>query len=160
MVVPTGFSFNLTGRTTSVPITLKNNADIPLTVRVRMSSPKLQFPDGDQTVEVPPQSFHEVKIEINALSNGTTGVTLEVFTPLGDVRLAPPVPLTASINALSGVANLLTGAALLVLLTWWVRHFRRDRRGRQAAEAADRHPATREVDEMSPDAATSTLPPS
>ncbi len=158
--VPAGFSFNLTGRTTSVPITLKNNADIPLTVRVRMTSSKLRFPQGDQTVVLPPQSFHEVKVDIEALSNGTTGVTLEVFTPLGDVRLAPPVPLTATITALSGVANLLTGAALLVLITWWVRHVRRARRGRRAAEAANRHPATRDVDEMSPDAATSTLPPS
>ena len=125
-----------------MPITLKNNADIPLTVRVRMSSPKLQFPDGDQTVELPPQSFTEVKIKITALSNGTTGVTLEVFTPLGDVRLAPPVPLTASINALSGVANLLTGAALLVLLTWWVRHVRRPLAGRtrrRGREPSPRH---------------------
>lgn len=159
--VPAGFSFNLTGRSTSVPITLRNNADIPLTVRVRMTSSKLRFPQGDQTVVLPPQAFHEVKVDIEALSNGTTGVTLEVFTPLGDVRLAPPVPLTATVNALSGgVANLLTGTALLVLITWWVRHVRRARRGRHAAEAAHRHPATRDTDDMSPDAATSTLPPS
>jgi hypothetical protein len=159
--VPAGFSFNLTGRNSSVPVTLKNNADIPLTVRVRMSASKLQFPGGDETVVLPPQSFHEVRIDITALSNGTTGVTLEVFTPVGDVRLAPPVPLTASINALSGVGNLLTGAALLVLFTWWVRHVRRIRRGRYAAEAANRHPAgPSDQEDLSPDAATSTLPPS
>ncbi len=187
--VPVGFSFNLTGRTGTVPVTLRNNADIPLTVRVRMSSSKLIFPDGDQTVVLPPQAFHEVRINIEARTNGSSGVTLEVFTPLGDVRLAPPVPLTAKINALSGVGNLLTGAALLVLLTWWVRHFRRNRRARRAAETAQRHPCTRpdgDIDEsaddavgeadsgdigiavavvddaveLSPDAATSTLPPS
>jgi hypothetical protein len=94
-----------------------------------------------------------------------------VFTPLGDVRLAPAVPLTASITNLAGVGNLVTGAALLVLLTWWVRHFRRNQRGRRAAEAAHRHPASPppENDDasdpgdaagLSPDAATSTLPPS
>jgi len=53
----------------------------------------------------------------------------------GDTRLAPPVPVTLSLTALSGIGNLVTGAALLVLLTWWVRHIRKGRRQR-AAEAA------------------------
>jgi hypothetical protein len=175
--VPTkGFSFNLTDTSGTVPITLRNNADIPLTVVVRLSSSKLRFPDGDQTVELPPNSFQEVRVAIEALSRGDTQVTLDVLTPLGKVPITDPVALTASINALSGVGNLLTGAALLILFTWWVRHFRRNRRGRHAAEAANRHPATRgEGGEqaaelpsddpsdgagLSPDAATSTLPPS
>lgn len=167
IVVPDGFRFNLTGRTGSVPVTLRNDADIPLRVRVRMSSSKLLFPAGDQVVVLEPNAFTEVRIDIEARTNGRFPVSLEVFTPVGDVALAPPVPLTASINALSGVGNLLTGAALLVLLSWWVRHLRRNRRARHAAEAANRHPATRdehvdpgEADELSPDAATSTLPPS
>lgn len=170
VVVPAGFAFNLTGHSGSVPVTLRNEADIPLKVRVRMTSPKLIFPDGDQTVEIPPQSFQEVKINIEARTNGTSAVTLEVFTPLGDVRLAPAVPLTASITNLAGVGNLVTGAALLVLLTWWVRHFRRNQRARRAAEAAHRHPASpppehddasdpADTSGLSPDAATSTLPP-
>ncbi len=165
--VPTGFSFNLTGRSGTVPVTLRNNSDIPLTVKVRMSSSKLLFPDGDQTVELPPFAFQEVRIPIEARTNGRFPVTLDVITPLGDVRITPPVPLTASITALSGIGNLVTGVALLVLLTWWARHFRRSRRARAAAEAARRHPVTMGdgtgVDDgaaLSPDAATSTLPPS
>ena len=77
-------------------------------------------------------------------------MSLEVFTPLGDVHLAPPVPLTASVNALSGLGNLVTGAALLVLLTWWGRHVRTVRRRRRTAAAAERHPV----------GAASTLPAS
>ena len=174
--VPAGFSFNLTGRTGSVPITLRNDADIPLKVRLRMSSSKL-VPRDDEVVELAPNSFTEVKMEIEARSNGDLPVSLEVFTPVGDVRLAPPVPLTATVNALAGVANLITGAALLVLLSWWMRHISRTRRARRAAEAAHRHPATTadtpgdgpgdtpaegavDPDDLSPDAATSTLPPS
>lgn len=188
VVVPSGFPFNLTGTTGSVPFTLQNTADIPLTVRIRMSSSKLEFPNGDQTVTLAPQSFTEVRIDMRARSNGESPVTLEVFTPLGDTRIAPPVPLTASISALSGIGNLVTGAALLVLLTWWVRHIRRNRRQRDAAHAVHRHPAAptagaaadpdgADVDDdagapdpppqalapdddaLSPDAATSTLPP-
>jgi Family of unknown function (DUF6049) len=162
---PNGFSFNLTGTAGTVPVTLRNNSDIPLNVRVRMSSSKLLFPDGDQNVVLAPLAFTEVKIAIEARSNGRFPVTLEVLTPLGDVLVTEPVPLTASINALSGVGNLLTGAFLLVLFAWWMRHIRKNRRQRRATEAAERHPATPSDDVdpisgLSPDAATSTLPPS
>lgn len=160
VVVPSGFPFNLTGNTGSVPFTLQNTADIPLTVRIRMSSSKLEFPNGDQTVTLAPESFTEVRIDIEARSNGESPVTLEVFTPIGDTRIAPPVPLKASISALSGIGNLVTGAALLVLLTWWVRNIRRSRRHRDAGHAVKRHPAVATDDgALSPDAATSTLPP-
>lgn len=145
VVLPDGFSFRLTGTTGTVPITLRNDADIPLTVRVRMSSSKLLF-QGDQTVELAPQAYTEVRIDIEARSNGQSSATLEVFTPTGDVRLGAPVVLSVSVTTLTGVGYLLTGAALLVLLTWWVRHIRRNRRGRRAAEAAERHPATRRAD--------------
>lgn len=162
--VPDGFSFTLTGRSTTVPIKLRNTSDDPLTVRVRMSSSKLLFPDGDQTVLLPPQSFTEVRVRIEARTRGSIPVTLQVFTPIGDSELAPPVPLVANVNALSGLGNLITGALLLVVLTWWVRHVRQNRRKRAAAIAATRHPGGRVVrtddTELSPDAATSTLPPS
>jgi hypothetical protein len=166
---PAGFSFNLTGGGGSVPVTIRNSSVTPLKVRVRMSSSKLIFPDGDQLVTVAPESFTEVRIPMATRSNGSFPVTLDVFTPLGDVRLGTPVPLTAHVRGISGLGNLVTGAALLVLLTWWIRHVRRNRRRRAAVKASDRHPATGGVDGdhtdadhtgLSPDAATSTLPPS
>jgi hypothetical protein len=66
------------------------------------------------------------------------------------------------------MANLITGAFVLVVLTWWVRHVRQSRRNRAEAAAAARHPgragtippADTEPVELSPDAETSTLPPS
>lgn len=179
--LPTPFQFTLTGRTTTVPIRLYNHSDVPLTVRVHMSSSKLFFGD-DVTVELPPQSSAPVDIEIEARTNGRFPVTLTVLTPSGDI-LAEPVPLNASVNALSG--NLFTSVFLAAVLMWWVRHARRSRRARATATTATRHPVrlgdtgdnetehdtehdTRNgsvngvVDEaaLSPDAATSTLPPS
>jgi hypothetical protein len=140
-----------------------------------MSSSKLLFPDGDLVQELQPLSFTEVPIKIEARTNGSFPVTLTVLTPTGD-ELAPPVTLSASVNALSGFGNLVTGAFLLVVLTWWVRHVRQNRRSRATASAAVRHPVrngkangnatgddgTRDPmgdAALSPDAATSTLPP-
>lgn len=183
--LPTPFQFTLTGRTTTVPIRLSNRGDVPLTVRVHMSSSKLFFGD-DVTVVLPPLSSASVDIEIEARTNGSFPVTLTVLTPTGDI-LAEPVPLNASVNALSG--NLFTGAFLAVVLIWWVRHSRRSRHARATAKVATQQPVhpgdevgndnehdtehdtqqgtvnngvNEAVDEaaLSPDAATSTLPPS
>lgn len=136
--VPDGFSFTLTGRRTDVPVKLFNGSDGPLTVVVRLSSTKLLFPSGDVTVTLPPGEYTDVLVPIEARSNGKFPVTLEVLTPIGGSRLAAPIPLAARVNALSGLANLLTGTLLLVLITWWVRHVRRQRRIR----FGQRHPST------------------
>lgn len=138
--IPGGFSFTLTGRRTTVPIKLHNLSDTPLTVLVRMSSVKLLFPEGDQTVTLPPQAFFDVEISIEVRSSGRFPVTLEVFTPTGDIHLAPPVPLQARVNAIGGLANLITGALLLVVITWWARHVRQNWRRRAAQKASFNHP--------------------
>ena len=165
--VPTGFPFTLTGRTTTVAFRLSNHGDVRLTVRVHMSSSKLIFPDGDLSVVIPPRGSASVDVRIEARTSGDVPATLTVLTPSGDI-LAQPVPLTASVTTLIGLGNLFTGAFLLVVLTWWVRHLRQSRRSRAAASVAARHPGRRVVDladaggeaALSPDAATSTLPPS
>ena len=176
VVAPDGFSFNLTGKKGTVPVSIRNNADVPLTVRVRMSSSKLRFPNGDRIVTLAPRSYTEVRIDMEIRSNGRFPVSLEVFTPTGNTRLGPAVPLTANVGGLSGLGNLVTGAGALVVLTWWARHLRANRRKRLAQRSTHGHPSTGlEVVEgdptpvsgiavdptgVSPDAATSTLPDS
>jgi hypothetical protein len=165
--LPAKFRFNLTGRSGTIPVNLHNSADIPLKVRLRLSSSKLVFPRGDLLVLLAPESFTHIQVPVEARSNGDTGVTLEVLSPAGTTQLADSVTLTASITVLSGIAPLITAAALLLLFAWWgrqVRGRRREQRAAQATAAANRHPTTR-VDgddalELSPDAETSTLPPS
>ncbi|MEZ5271684.1 MAG: DUF6049 family protein [Ilumatobacteraceae bacterium] len=184
VVPPDGFSFSLTGRRSEIPLKIQNTGDTTLTVVIRMSSSKLLVPEGDQVVELLPGEYTEVRVPIEARSNGKFPVTLEVLTPVGNVRLGPPVPLTARVTALAGLGNLITFAALLMVATWWVRHVRQNRRKRSADTAFERHPASRApadqypraesesggapagptavIDDsgLSPDAATSTLPPS
>jgi hypothetical protein len=138
---PQGFSFNLTGKKGTVPVSIRNTADVPLTVRVRMSSSKLRFPDGDRVITLAPNTYTEVRINLEIRSNGRFPVSLEVFTPSGTTRLGPVVPLTANVGGLSGLGNLVTGAGALVVLTWWARHVRRNRRKRIAERAAHGHPS-------------------
>ena len=63
-----------------------------------------------------------------------------MLTPSGSV-IGEPIVLTARVNALSGLGQLLTGAALVVLATWWFSHFRRKRRQRHSAPSRNGHPS-------------------
>ncbi|MDO8391407.1 MAG: hypothetical protein Q7V57_13065 [Actinomycetota bacterium] len=167
--MPTSFPpFTLTGRSSTVPVNVLNTNTMPLTVQIRMTSSKLERQEP-QIVTLLPGEYTEVKLKIVARTNGEFGVALEIFTPDGEIRLGPSVPLSVNVRALSGLGNLVTGTLLLVLLTWWARHLRRSRRGEAHRKAARRHPvANARVAEpvasgtpaRSPAAEASTLPPS
>jgi uncharacterized membrane protein len=148
---PAPFTFTLTGRESVLRLNLRNDTDEPRRVLVRASSPKLTFPDGDQLVELAPSEITEVKLPVVARSNGTSSVEVELFTPTLGQTVDGPVVLTARVNALTGLGQVITGGAVLVLLSWWFSHFRRRRRERQGRGAPPR--VTVPTQDVSPDAA-------
>jgi hypothetical protein len=148
---PEPFTFTLTGRESVLRLNLRNDADEPRRVLVRARSPKLTFPDGDLEVELAPSDNTEIKLPVVARSNGTSSVEVELLTPDLGQTVDGPIVLTARVNALTGLGQVITGGAVLVLLSWWFGHFRRRRRerlGRTAAPRTDETPP-----ELSPDAA-------
>jgi len=82
-----------------------------------------------------------VPIDVAARANGTTSVSISIRTPSG-VDVVRPVVLTAHVRALTGVGQVITGGAVVVLATWWVSHLRQRRRQRRATVAVGRHPAS------------------
>lgn len=158
---PEPYSFRITGRSGAIVFKVRNLTDRPLAVRVRMSSAKLDFDDGDQTIEIPPFEEEEVRMPFEALSNGTSSVFLRIYTPAlepsPETQIGPDIVLTARITTLIGLGQLVTGAALLVLCTWWVRHWRQARRRRLADEVTPRHPASTSA-RLSSDPPPTTLP--
>ena len=139
---PAPFSFTLTGRTGTIRFQLHNTTDTPLTVMVRLDGAKLTFPDNDQQYTVPPQGIALVKADAESKSNGTSQVIVRILTPTG-AQIVPDIALTAQVRALTGLGPLITGAGLLVLLTWWARHWRLSRRRDGASATSTRHPAVR-----------------
>jgi hypothetical protein len=110
-----------------------------------------------------------VAIAVEALSNGKSSVFLRILAPAQnrDEQLVPDVVLTARVNSVSGLGQLITGAGLLLIITWWAHHVRSDRRKASAARHLARHPSSRpdpsdaapaHEGEVSPDAAASSLP--
>ena len=131
--------FTITSRSTTIPITLRTTWPEPLKVKVRLTSSKLNFPDGDQVITVTDAS-PPFRVPVEAKTNGTFQVTALLLTPEGDSPLGPPMAITVRSTALSGLGILVTIAAALALAAWWVHYLRSKRRRRAAAAAAERHP--------------------
>ena len=143
VAAPIPTTFTLGGRDSSIRLSLRNDSDTELRVRVRLGSSKLRFPQGEQVVSIPAGTVASVEVPVQVRSNGRFPVTLQLLTPEGDISLAPTTVFTARVNALAGLGQLVTGVALLLLATWWVAHFRRQHRARQeaVADTSSRHPS-------------------
>ncbi len=146
VVAPEPFTFTLTGREAQqIDVRVGNTLDEPLNVILRLSSPRLDFPDGDIAVTLDPLDTTVVDVAVKARSNGTSPVTVEILTPSPAERaLIEPVRLTARVNAFTGLGQVLTAALVLILATWWISSWRSKRRARDAGEVdAERaHPAS------------------
>ena len=157
--VPRRFTFTLTGRSSPLRLNLRNTAAEPLRVLVSPRSAKLTFPNGDQLVQLAADGVTEVVIPVEARSNGTSSLEVAVLTPVFGQEIGDPVVLTARVNALTGLGQVVTGAAILVLLSWWYGHFRRRRRARLARVGEVDGLNGRRPGAVSPDAAEATVAP-
>jgi hypothetical protein len=143
IVTPSTTTFTLGGRDSSIRLSLRNDNETDLIVRVNLTSSKLTLPADDQVVTLPAGTTTLVEIPVTAKSNGRFPVTLQLFTPLGDITVGSPAKFSARVNALAGLGQLFTGIALLLLLSWWIHHLRREHRRRQidSDDSVDRHPS-------------------
>jgi len=143
VVTPTSTTFTLGGRDSSIRLSLRNDNETNLLVRVHLTSSKLILPTDDQVVTLPAGTTTLVEIPVTAKSNGRFPVTLQLFTPLGDITVGSPAVFSARVNALAGLGQLFTGIAVLLLLSWWIHHLRREHQRRQFQndETVSRHPS-------------------
>ena len=143
VVTPTSTTFTLGGRDSSIRLSLRNDNDTDLLVRVHLTSSKLTLPKDDQVVTLPAGTTTLVEIPVVAKSNGRFPVTLQLLTPNGDVTVGTPATFSARVNALAGLGQLFTGIALLLLLSWWIHHLRREHQRRQfeSFDSTERHPS-------------------
>jgi len=135
--VPESLSFTLGGRESDLRLQLRNDAAVDLTVSVEISSAKLQFPDEDRIVTVPANGAIDLVIPVVARASGRFPIEVVLYTPDGLVQAGQRVQLTARVAAIAGLGLVVSGAAALVLLAWWLSHWREKRR----KSAAQKHPS-------------------
>jgi hypothetical protein len=134
--VPAAYTVNLPGRRGTVRVRFVNNSDAPLKIKVRLSSPsgKLVFTNDDRPHVLEPGVPLDIPIPVEARSNGTSGVSLDIFTP-NDVQLGNTVPLRFRVKAL-GLGNVITAVLFGLVVLWWLEHFRAVRKKRRQGSPA------------------------
>ena len=90
--------YNVISDEVSVPITISNGLDTPITVRIEVTSDKPLVQVGEPTVvEVPARGQIDAAVDVEAIANGTVTLTTVVTTPDGQPLTAPvDVPLTVN----------------------------------------------------------------
>jgi hypothetical protein len=119
VTVTTPKSITLSSRTGSIRLQLRNNSEAPLTVRVRLSSAKLQLTNADRTVTLASGGTTEVVVPATTRTNGSFPVAVWVSTPRGNIEVAPFVTITAKVTAIAGLGQLVSISLLFILLAWW-----------------------------------------
>lgn len=125
------FTFTLTGRSSDIELRITNTSDTALAARLLPRSAKLGFPLGVMDLVLEP-GVNVVDVPVQTRSNGTFPVTFFLRTPTGDVPIGQPLELTARVNAVTGLGQLITVGAMLVLASWWFSHLRSRRRAQRA----------------------------
>jgi hypothetical protein len=126
--VPRSLSFTLGERKSDLRLQLRNEAAVDLTVSIKITSAKLQIPDEDRVVTVPANGAFDLVIPVVARASGRFPIEVVLFTPDGLVQAGQRVQLTARVAAIAGLGLVVSGAAVLVLLAWWLSHWRAIRR--------------------------------
>ncbi len=135
--VPESLTFTLSGRESKLRLQIKNGSDQNLRIVVDLVSAKLQFPAGSQLVTISAGSAVDLTVPVVARSNGTFPLEVVMHTPDGATQVGKRVQLSVRVSALAGLGQLVTGAATLILLAWWIAHVRRARRD----NSKHKHPA-------------------
>jgi hypothetical protein len=116
-----GAGVTFTSRRGEIPITVVNRTGYPVRVRVDVTSPKLEFPEGSsRVIDVLPPPGATITFPANAEATGTFPLRITLSSPDGAVVVSSEELLVRS-TAANVLALALTGGALLFLLVWYGR---------------------------------------
>lgn len=126
----------LTSSSGQVPLNLENRLDVTAVVRVRMSSLKLDFPEGEVVTDIvlDPARTRTIELPVETRASGAFPLDVTISSADGALPVAT-TEYTVRSTAVSGIGLALSIGAGLFLLVWWARHFRTARRARQLVGA-------------------------
>jgi hypothetical protein len=158
---PEDQTITLTARNGTIPLRIVNGNSVPASVLIQLESERLEFPDGDRLEVTLPPGETTLDIRVETRASGAFPLDAAITSPDGLLDVTGTEYRVRS-TALSGVGVVISIGAGLILLVWWLRHFRTLRRNRAlvGSAAGDRTPPeptpeTRTPDAATPDAATS-----
>lgn len=120
----------ITSRRAELPIVIRNDQTLPISVVVALSAEKIDFPGGDRQPMMLEPGENSISLEVVALASGDSAINLTIETPEGGIELATGVVRLRS-TAISGLGLLISVIAIAVLLGWWIQTIRQRRRARR-----------------------------
>lgn len=117
---------NLTSRSGALPLQIRNANDFPVDVVLQISSDRLRFPEGQRFEIAADEEITRVDIPVRAQATGSVPTFVQLTTPDGQIILDQR-QLDVRSTAVSGVGLALSIGALIVLVIWWARSWRRSR---------------------------------
>ena len=130
VTVTTPKSVTLSSRTGAIRIQVRNDSDQDLTVRVRLTSPKLTLTEPTRTVVLTKGGTTELNVSATTRASGEIPISIWVSTPEGSLSVVDPITISANVNAIAGYGQLISVSLLLVLFAWWWSNRRSARRER------------------------------
>ena len=130
VTVTTPKSVTLSSRTGAIRIQVRNDSDQDLTVRVRLTSPKLTLTEPTRTVVLTKGGTTELNVSATTRASGEIPISIWVSTPEGSLSVVDPITISAKVNAIAGYGQLISVSLLLVLFAWWWSNRRSARRER------------------------------
>ena len=127
-----GDRVTLASHSADLPLLIRNEQTLPVTVDLLLRSEKLRFPDGEHRILTLSPGDNELTIKVEAPTSGDARVTTLLSSPDGRLELARGNVNVRS-TAISGLGLIISIISLLILLSWWARTILRVRRTRSAA---------------------------
>ncbi|MBT2502145.1 DUF6049 family protein [Curtobacterium sp. ISL-83] len=108
-------SLTLLGDKSSLPISLRNSSEYPVTVRlsVQPSSSALHIVQNDIVVKIQKDSSTRTTVPVQSVANGTVQLTMRLSSPTG-VEIAQPA--TVQLNVQAQWETVITAAAAIALI--------------------------------------------
>lgn len=143
---PAEQTVTLTSREGTLLFAVDKDTDQPRSIRIRLLSDKLDFPEGTDVQATLVERRTEFAIPVRVLATGTFPVTVALGSPDYTGAEGQGFPLgstemTVRSIAVPGLGIALTVGAFAFLLLWWASHLRRERRARRT-EGRRGHPST------------------
>jgi hypothetical protein len=135
VTLPDRFRITLTSRSSTIPVSLDNQTNQKLTVRLTLDSDQLEFPEGRVLNPTLDPGTTRIEVPVRVRTSGAFTMDVTVTSPDGSIVLDTSTFDVRS-TAISGVGLVLSIGAGVFLLVWWARHWRSARRSRHLMPAS------------------------
>lgn len=113
-----GQSVTMTARRLSIPISLENHASGARRIRLEFTGDRVEVAEHGEVVVIPP-GVTTIDVNVEARALGVSPLDVRVLTPDGSLLLSQ-TRLQIRSTAIPGLGLLLSGTALVFLVSWWI----------------------------------------